>query len=474
MNKGLRITLICIISLLILLVIGGTIFGYVQKYAYADYNSDILGNSEAIVNFNQLFNYNSVVSNENYNRVNNKFKVLSSNNFEIDLGISADFVTGNKYFIYVNSTGSYLGVEIYRSGVTSVSFYATSIYNSTVTNNLKFYLRSLNNNLNATVSIYCIDLTSMFGIGNEPNIQQCNELFVAEYYPYNTGTPMYNDTLQAYTNGVNAYLSTTELTMNTGDFIGSCYAVNLNNEYIGYGNYTDETTSLNWSVLTKNNNSVTLSSVPTSVNSEAMSTICLPFYATLKAGTQITITGYIYDGAYNQVHNVGVGYWVANNMVEIGNMTGYSGSPVRYKENILTYTLPVDIDRIYIYCGLDGQTINLQNFSVAYYLTDIEALKSASSKYGYEQAKSYYETYYGVDGDGYKEIYNIGKQYGLQHNDNNAWGSAWDFIQSAFTGIGSIFTIELLPNVPLSVFVLVPLMVGLIFFIIKVVKGGGS
>lgn len=464
MNKGVRITLICIISLLILLVIGGTIFGYVQKYAYADYNTDIIGNSEAIVNFNQYILDNYTHDHTMVNSVSTTISSLTANANDI-FYVYLDYTLTSGAFIvnfhYTDGTidtfaGNYLGNP--NSRLFTITKNIDGIY---------YYSNSANNKIN---KFYVINLTLMFGSQNTPNLEECKKLFVSDYYPYNTGTPMYNDTLQAYTNGVNAYLSTTELTMNTGDFVGSCYAVNLNSEYVGYGNYTDETASINWSVLTKGDNYVQLSQAP----GDAISTICLPFYATLKAGTQITITGYIYDGAYHQVHNIGVGYWIANNMVEIGNMTGYSGSPVRYKKNILTYTLPVDIDRIYIYCGLDGQTVNLQNFSVSYYLTDIEALKSASSKYGYEQAKSYYETYYGVDGDGYKEIYNIGKQYGLQHNDTNAWGNAWEFIQSAFTGIGSIFSIELLPNVPLSVFVLVPLMVGLIFFIIKVVKGGGS
>lgn len=469
MNKGIRISLICIISLLILLVIGGTIFGYVQKYAYADYNTDIVGNSEAIVNFNQIFknSSSSTLSVSGITRTTTDYTYSITGTATATDYIWADVSnldsTHHYYFNAYNDTID-LRVQNFNNNISSPFIY-------TGRTQFTYAINFINGNTyDITIKPILIDLDLMFGSDNLPTLQECQELFVANYYPYNTGTPMYNDTLQAYTNGVNAYLSTTELTMNTGDFVGSCYAVNLNSEYVGYGNYTDDTASINWSVLTKGDTYVQLSQAPNDANS----TICLPFYATLKAGTQITITGYIYDGAYHQVHNIGVGYWVANNMVEIGNMTGYTGSSVRYKENVLTYTLPVDIDRIYIYCGLDGQTVNLQNFSVSYYLTDVEALKSASTKYGYEQAKSYYETYYGVDGDGYKEIYNIGKQYGLQHNDSNAWGNAWEFIQSAFTGIGSIFSIELLPNVPLSVFVLVPLMVGLIFFIIKVVKGGGS
>lgn len=33
-----------------------------------------------------------------------------------------------------------------------------------------------------------VDLTQMFGAGNEPTLEQCREIFASESYPYNTGT----------------------------------------------------------------------------------------------------------------------------------------------------------------------------------------------------------------------------------------------------------------------------------------------
>nr|DAO84604.1 MAG TPA: tail fiber protein [Bacteriophage sp.] len=37
-------------------------------------------------------------------------------------------------------------------------------------------------------SVRLIDLTQMFGAGNEPTLEQCREIFVNDYYPYNAGT----------------------------------------------------------------------------------------------------------------------------------------------------------------------------------------------------------------------------------------------------------------------------------------------
>lgn len=45
--------------------------------------------------------------------------------------------------------------------------------------------------IGATIScknIQCIDLTQMFGAGNEPTLEQCREIFANEHYPYNAGT----------------------------------------------------------------------------------------------------------------------------------------------------------------------------------------------------------------------------------------------------------------------------------------------
>lgn len=37
-------------------------------------------------------------------------------------------------------------------------------------------------------SVRLIDLTQMFGAGNEPTLEQCREIFANDYYPYNAGT----------------------------------------------------------------------------------------------------------------------------------------------------------------------------------------------------------------------------------------------------------------------------------------------
>lgn len=40
---------------------------------------------------------------------------------------------------------------------------------------------------NSCKDVQCVDLTQMFGVGNEPTLEQCREIFASESYPYNAG-----------------------------------------------------------------------------------------------------------------------------------------------------------------------------------------------------------------------------------------------------------------------------------------------
>lgn len=42
-------------------------------------------------------------------------------------------------------------------------------------------------------SVFCIDLTAMFGAGNEPTIETCRELFPNDYYPYNLTNDIFGE-----------------------------------------------------------------------------------------------------------------------------------------------------------------------------------------------------------------------------------------------------------------------------------------
>lgn len=433
MKKQTRITLIALITILMLVVLGSTIYFYVQKYAYADFE-DLT--SDYVVNFNQLIANNEI----NYNVSS------SGDNFKY---ISNTFTLNHKYYIkvYNNRNGNlHFYINDIDNNITANSWYSDVV---TLTNSsLSFY------GYNGIDYKYLnvIDLTIMFGgDGNEPSLEQCQSYFISDYYAYNEGTPMpFSVTyLDGYTNGVNDTLGVFSYKLVTESIQSSMQAVNYNN-YFG-----QITAYQNYVRITGLNGMVTAG--------------YMPLLATIETGTHFKITG---GFSHNDGHAslpITIAYLASNGvMVEIQtkNITGGANTPMSFE-----FDAPANINGFYILFNDDisEPSIFIYKFECEILIKDVYALVQTAYQNGYGKAQNDY-----LPGNtGYNEIFNAGKQYAITHNQNNAWGSAWDFIESAFTGIGSIFTIQLLPGVPLSIFILVPLMVSLIFFIVKLVKGGG-
>lgn len=114
---------------------------------------------------------------------------------------------------------------------------------------------------------------------------------------------------------------------------------------------------------------------------------------------------------------------------------------------------------------------NTQNYNFIYGSSIQDAFYS-----GYNQAQedvnNYWQNYYKNEYESrIEQAYQEGKEYGLNHNTNTAWGSSWDFIGSAFNGVGNILAIELLPNIPLWTFIAIPLLFGLIALLYKLIGG---
>ena len=56
-------------------------------------------------------------------------------------------------------------------------------------------------------NIYIIDLTLMYGAGNEPSLDQCRKIFTSEYYGYTSGLSMPLNGVNSYSQGYNAAVS---------------------------------------------------------------------------------------------------------------------------------------------------------------------------------------------------------------------------------------------------------------------------
>ena len=442
MKKTTRITLICIIAILLLAIIGGTIFAYVHKYAYAEY--DDLTNTD-IVNFNQQILLNSSPYNT-ITIINGQgfvFDTYSSNSY---IDFRAQIYSNHKYYCYISNPIT-SNIELTVNGVPLIVVNNQYGIYTPNQSGLCDRLYLISGFTAGTYYINLIDLSQMFGNGNEPTLVQCQELFTADYYSYNTGTPMFYGRSQMGNSYILDYPATTGNLKPNGTSANT-----LKVDYVQDGGYG---TSL---ALYSNNSNP----------EQYLDYFLWNLDTTFTAGSIITITAndYIVKGALSLVAN--------NSMQQV--LTSFENSNQSDTRRNLSYTFVVQED--FSSFWLVGEPLNASlttpyakfpflQISVQY-VNDIPSLIQGAKSLGITEGESHYA--YGTDG--YNEIFNAGKQYALQHNSNNAWGSAWDFIESAFTGIGGLFAIEILPNVPLSVFILTPLMVILIFFIVKLVKGG--
>ena len=446
MKKQTRITLIALITILILVVLGSTIYFYVQKYAYAEFD-DLT--SDYIVNFNQMSKY----VNYSYSGSENVYLQMGVDNY-----LPTTLTSSHKYFykFYIPKSNNVMVFEIYKNVYERImsSNDNTSGYGIFTNADNISAMRCYVNNAGAfsfTLYLTLIDVTEMFGSGNEPDLTQCMSYFTSEYYSYNAGTPMpFSVTyLDGYINGVNDTMGTFSYKLVTESIQSSMQAVNYNNYYgeiTAYQNYVRITGT-----------------------SDKVTAGYMPLLATIETGTHFKITG---GFSHNDGHAslpITIAYLGSNGvMIEIQTkrVTGGGNTPMAFE-----FDAPSNINGFYVLFNddIDSPSIFIYKFECEILIKDVYALVETAYQNGYGKAKNDYLP----GNEGYNEIFNAGKQYAITHNQNNAWGSAWDFIESAFTGIGSIFTIQLLPGVPLSVFILVPLMISLIFFIVKLVKGGG-
>lgn len=190
--------------------------GYNQGYQDGISSDNILYTT--ILNFNQLilngdFNpsVNYWIKNSNsidliYHEEENagEIKVLNNQDSSYNLGIKTPTINIESNHIYYskitakgdrnftlrvlinpgyglafNVTTNYNTFDfLSNAGITQINYYP--LYPEDLNNNESYYLRN----------IQLFDLTSMYGAGNEPTIEQCREIFTQDYYNYTESTPV--------------------------------------------------------------------------------------------------------------------------------------------------------------------------------------------------------------------------------------------------------------------------------------------
>lgn len=121
-----------------------------------------------------------------------------------DISQLVNFQANHKYYINLRTKSNIEGSTIrFMGSETAYSMpihYDKMDYYYESNGNTRLFLRCLNGDVEAQFYfkyINVIDLTQMFGPGNEPSFQECKEMFVS-YYQYTNGQAISLDTLESY------------------------------------------------------------------------------------------------------------------------------------------------------------------------------------------------------------------------------------------------------------------------------------
>lgn len=445
MKNSTRIFLIIIIIVLMLAVAGSYCYCMVQTYAEG--LEDIT--SDTLVNFNQILNISLTNGTYGNVQVKNENKTISLNgtcNFSTNISFSPISLTqGHKYYLFYNGTSN-----VYINVSNALWTNEKGIFTSSITVDDYIYMYIFKDSTyNTTFNIYIIDLTLMFGgtVADTITLEQCENYFTSSYYNYNTGTviPFSADYMAGYTNGVNDTLEAFKYVLNSATIQTSMQPVDFGNYYGEITAYTDY---------------VNISSV-----SGKLPTGYLPFITPIPQGAHFKINGRV---SHNESHgnlNVNICYLQDEQLKILATKSVSGGYANNYSYE---FDSPANLNGLYFVLNDDsGTTLSIFNATCEVLNIDYSAVLYSTAA----NAKAEVEKNYLPGNLGYNTIYQIGYTNGV--SAGNAALTSMDYIKSAFITIGEILTIEVFPNVPLGTFFLLPLMVSLIFFVVKLSKGGG-
>lgn len=421
MKNGTRIFLIILCGILIALSAAGVIWAIANKVSNKAYAEEI--QTEEIVNFNQ--------------QVQNQYINFTATDGQT---IPVSFYSGICYIRINVSTRCIMKIQ-YAS--TYYSF-TCEVGNNTFLYNIAYNTSAIQFNIYGSTTeiknFNIINLTIM-GLPNY-TIEQCNNLFTAPYYQYTSGTPMYLSGFEQYAQGAQAMRES--MTINVAS---ATIADNLDNVVIN-SSYGSDSKSLIQGYMVWG--SSTYSNCTALINLQT----------NFNEGDYFEFEFYTITGADTvQVPNITTFYDLQIIAVDSsGNIVPLTDIKAQNNANSTTkasFYLPFSTDKLYITTP-HKYIVGYNNFIINMTTTNLTALSLYSYNDGYRNGR----------GQGYTAGYNKGI------SEQNATLGTMEYIGAAFSGIGTILSIELLPGVPFSLFVLLPLMFGLIAFVIKLTKGG--
>lgn len=458
----LKILYVCLAVIVIVFTISFVYYSIESKIDHVF--ADTLENN-AILNFNQLNQNGNFSSNTNWRIFNTNNYNLSISNNSAKVIVNSVNSDSNLYSCLISSTNTNVFTHNHKIFIHSVidtnivsnirlDFHTgTTLGQTQIGKNEYDYIYTLPNVIDSNYfygvvlnnqaigsyyelsNYFIVDLTQMFGVGNEPQtIEEAKTYFPLDYYSYNLGSPISVSQLN-FENGYN-------LGYKNGLDIGYKYT---NSEIVfknQINNFEDLNTHKKVNAIINEDNTITY-------YSNVIGTGYL-----IPKNKQVIITWeYISAGVTMSLDN-GEG---SHFELDIDNSNNANS---RY-----IYSFSSSEDGSLNFYSDNEQTITINNL-IVYIANDEQISYDNGYNDGWKDGKKSVDTQSYYD-NGFID----GKNWQINHNPNSAWGSSWEFIGSAFSGVGDILSIELLPNIPLWTFIAIPLLFGLIALLYKLIGG---
>lgn len=440
MNRTKKILLVILILLFILCAVGFVCCTY--NTAHAD---------SEIVTFNQY--YKAISSDNNIINVINDNTLRVNNTTTGTIHISLQqftFVEGHTYYIKVNEEMDNWNAFVHNGQ--GIKYFKNSQIFTRESTSPVTYLYIYANETPKDIIINVFDLSLMYG-ENIPDNETIYNTFTALYYPYTTGTIMYSNGIEQYNNALNDIFSSYTFHTNIDALAKDTFAVEYNSQE---ANFIYDSENSAWYFL---------------------NTFGVPLSIGLKQGSRITINYNVFaGGGSGQSQNLflNIMYNNGNNFVNL--YTDPNGIQLSAMDNqSLTFILPTAVDCLYF--NIYNSDLNkvdtranliLVQFEINCSQLDITSALNNSLLTGIKQGHEDFNE----GTQNYKMIFDKGYNEAVMRLTADASLKFMDYFSQAFQILGSILNIEVFPNVTLGSFFLLPIMTSLLFFIIKLVKGG--
>lgn len=407
--------------------------------------------TDTILNFNQLIT-NDYNHNYSYTYVSGSTRVTMTNAIG-DSGENIYYIriiktTTNQIALYAQDTDGNISVFAYTSD--------TEYESLTTKTDLNYFSIAHGADTDYT-SIILINLTTMYGSGNEPSLTECSSIFTAQYYGYTTGTAITESGFTSYSSGYAQAISDLESSMEvTAQSLNSYYLFS----YILMDGQTSDDISMEKDYFDDYNMYATLYSDETYG--------FLPFSVAANTKLTLTIGAFgvsVEDDTYP--FNFYISYLYNGSLIPLQTIELSSSSSVPLNDVTYSFYIPVDIDGIVFHIDSNEGYYVLGNVEASYTTYNILDLVSMS------QTAAYQEGVESVDTDSYyQEGYYDGLADGKLSSNEALESGFWTWFNSMLSGIGNIFNIELYNGITIGIVILIPLLFSILLLVLRLVRGG--